>query len=89
MIISLSAAMFFSPCLEIEAYFLAAGTQNIWLTIAMSVIYGTVTLSGMVVWVNVAYHGMNKFNWHKLEHKAGIIAGVTLIASGLISYFIQ
>src|SRR5277367_3448262 len=29
MIVSLSLAMFFSPCLEIEAYFLAAGSESI------------------------------------------------------------
>jgi hypothetical protein len=43
----------------------------------------------MVIWVTIAYHGLNKFNWHALEHKAGIIAGVTLIASGIISFFLN
>ncbi len=88
MILSLSVAMFFSPCLEIEAYFLAASTQSIWWTSFMSAVYAVVTLSGMIIWVNVAYHGLNKFNWHTLEHKAGIITGVTLIATGVLSFFI-
>ncbi len=89
MIFSLSLAMFFSPCLEIEAYFLASGTQSIWWTVIMSVIYFTVTLTGMVVWVSLAYHGLNKFNWHALEHKAGIITGVTLIVTGAISFLLH
>jgi len=89
MIATLSLAMFFSPCLEIEAFFLAAGSQRVWLTILMSAVYAVVTLSGMVIWVNVAYHGLNKLNWHKLEHKAGIITGVTLIATGTLSYFLR
>ena len=88
MILSLSVAMFFSPCLEIEAYFLAASTQSFWWTSFMSAVYAVVTLSGMIIWVNVAYHGLNKFNWHTLEHKAGIITGVTLIATGVLSFFI-
>ncbi len=89
MILSLSVAMFFSPCLEIEAYFLAASTQSIWWTSFMSAVYAVVTLSGMIIWVNVAYHGLNKFNWHTLEHKAGIITGVTLIVTGALSFFIR
>ena len=89
MIATLAVAMFFSPCLEIEAFFLAAGTQSVWLTILMSGVYATVTLAGMVIWVNIAYHGLNKFNWHKLEHKAGIITGVTLIFSGILSYMVR
>jgi nickel/cobalt transporter (NicO) family protein len=87
MIVGLSLAMFFSPCLEVEAYFLAAGVESFWWTVLLSIIYFFVTLTGMVIWVTVAYHGLNKFNWHALEHKAGIITGVTLITSGIISYF--
>lgn len=89
MIATLALAMFFSPCLEIEAFFLAAGSQDVWLTILMSAVYGVVTLSGMVIWVSVAYHGLNKLNWHTLEHKAGIITGVTLIVSGVLSYLVR
>ncbi|MBS1682299.1 MAG: manganese efflux pump [Bacteroidetes bacterium] len=89
MILTLSLAMFFSPCLEIEAFFLAASSQNVWWTVLMSAIYAVVTLSGMMVWVGVAYRGLNKFNWHALEHKAGIITGTTLILTGVATYFIH
>ncbi|MBS1488221.1 MAG: hypothetical protein JST43_11600 [Bacteroidetes bacterium] len=86
MIASLSLAMFLSPCLEVEAYFLAAGTENISWAVVLSLVYASVTLLGMVVWVYVAYHGVRKINWHKLEHNAGIITGITIIVSGLISF---
>jgi len=86
---SLSLAMFFSPCLEVEAYFLAAGVQSFWWTALLSVIYFFVTLLGMLIWVTIAYRRLSKFNWHALEHKAGIITGVTLILSGLISFFVN
>jgi nickel/cobalt exporter len=89
MIASLSLAMFFSPCLEVEAYFLAAGVESLWWTVLLSAIYFFVTLLGMIIWVAVAYHSLNKLNWHALEHKAGIIAGVTLISSGIISFFLK
>ncbi|HEV8513634.1 MAG TPA: hypothetical protein VGQ59_10165, partial [Cyclobacteriaceae bacterium] len=55
MIASLSLAMFFSPCLEVEAYFLAAGVESYWWTVILSAIYFFVTLLGMVLWVAIAY----------------------------------
>src|SRR6478735_3308178 len=64
MIASLSLAMFFSPCLEVEAYFLAAGVESFWWTVLLSAIYFFVTLLGMFIWVTIAYRGLKKFNWH-------------------------
>jgi putative Mn2+ efflux pump MntP len=89
MVMTLSFAMFFSPCLEIEAYFLAASAQGVWWTALMSIVYAVITLSGMLIWVTIAFRGLNKFNWHKLEHKAGIVAGATLIATGVLTYLIH
>jgi putative Mn2+ efflux pump MntP len=89
MVLSISLAMFLSPCLEVEAYFLAAGVERIWWTVLLSAIYFFVTLAGMIIWVTLAYRGLSQFNWHALEHKAGIITGVTLITSGIISFFLN
>ena len=89
MILTLSFAMFFSPCLEVEAFFLAASNQGIWWTALMSIMYAVVSLSGMIIWVTIAYRGLNKFNWHALEHEAGIVTGVTLIGTGLLTFFIH
>lgn len=88
MISSLVVAMFFSPCLEVEAYFLAAGEQLIW-TVVLSFVYASVTIVGMVSWVYIANHGLQKMNWHKLEHNAGIITGFTIIVSGLLSFWLR
>lgn len=87
-IISLVVAMFFSPCLEIEAYFLMAGAHG-WNQIAMlAILYTVVTVFGMVIWVRLAYKGLFKLNWHSLEHNAGVITGLTLVATGIVSFFL-
>jgi hypothetical protein len=39
----------------------------------------------MVVWVWLAQHGLHRLNWHRWEHNAGIITGITLVVSGIIS----
>jgi putative Mn2+ efflux pump MntP len=88
-IIALVAAMFLSPCMEIEAYFLLAGTQAPWLIWFIAALYLIITTAGMVFLVRFAYMGVLKLNWHKLEHNAGIITGVTLVATGILAFFIQ
>ena len=85
-IFTLVVAMFFSPCFEIEAYFLMAGAHGWTQVFLLAVLYTLVTVTGMVIWVRLAYKGLFKLNWHALEHNAGIITGVTLILSGVISF---
>ena len=88
-VVGLVVAMFFSPCFEIEAYFLMAGAHGWEQVTLLAVLYTVVTVTGMVVWVRLAYKGLFKLNWHALEHNAGIITGVTLIVTGLASFFIH
>lgn len=88
-IMPLIVAMFLSPCLEIEAYFLMAGAQGASAVILVGLLYILISISGMVLWVSVMYKGVQKFNWHLLDHNAGIITGATLVLTGLISFFIH
>lgn len=85
-ILTLVIAMFFSPCFEIEAYFLMAGTHGWTQVFLLALLYTVVTVTGMVVWVRLAYKGLLKLNWHALEHNAGIITGITLVITGIISF---
>jgi len=82
LIVALASAMFLSPCLEIGAFFLVAGTHGIWAVINLSVLYTITTVGGMVLWVQLVWHGLTLANWHTLEHYAGIISGVVLILAG-------
>ena len=88
-IVGLTFAMFLSPCLEIEAYFLLAGAKG-WTSVAIvAALYTVVTVTGMLVWVSLIYTGLSKLNWHAVEHYSGIITGITLLVSGIISFFIS
>jgi hypothetical protein len=86
---ALALAMFFSPCLEIEGYFLMAGAYGLNAILTLMLLYACATLAGMLLWVRWAYRGIQKLDWHALEHKAGIITGLTLIATGVLAYFIH
>jgi len=88
-IVALVIAMFLSPCMEIEAYFLLAGSKGWYFLAMIASLYAIITITGMLIWVRIAYKGMLKLNWHKWEHNAGIITGIVLIVTGIISFFIN
>ena len=79
---TLAIAMFFSPCLEIEGYFLAAGQFGGGFVVLLTTLYSLVTISGMLIWVRLAIGGLKRLDWHAWEHSAGLITGITLIFSG-------
>ena len=88
-ILALVIAMFLSPCMEIEAYFLLAGSKGWYLLFAIAVMYSVITIAGMLIWIRIVYKGLLKLNWHQWEHNAGIITGLVLIITGIISFFIS
>lgn len=83
----LAVAMFFSPCLEIEGYFLMAGSYGLAFVLLLGLSYTTLSVSGMMIWILVVRAGAQRFDWHALEHRAGMITGFTLIATGVWSLF--
>ncbi|MCB0545346.1 MAG: hypothetical protein KDC70_17595 [Saprospiraceae bacterium] len=86
---ALAVAMFFSPCLEIEGYFLSAGQFGWGFVALLASLYGVLTILGMLAWMGLALSGLRGVNWHRWEHNAGLITGVTLIISGLALFFIK
>ncbi|MEW6195819.1 MAG: hypothetical protein AB1521_11755 [Bacteroidota bacterium] len=88
-VISLSAAMFFSPCLEIEVYYFTASKLG-WLGIGVvSAIYFFVTIIGMVLLVYFSSKGVQKLKWHFLEHHDKLISGIILVVVGLFAFFVD
>lgn len=88
-IASLSFAMFFSPCIEIEAYYFYAGQQG-WMGIAIvSIIYFVITVLGMIALVQLAFQGLEKFKWHFLEHHHKRVTGIILIVLGIFAYLVE
>ena len=88
-IFSLCIGLFFSPCIEIEAYYFQAATQG-WIGIlVVSLIYLIMTLSIMVTLVYLGLKGVNKINSHFLDHHEKSITGVILILLGLLAYFVE
>jgi len=90
-IISLSLAMFLSPCLEIEAYYFTAGALGWQGIAALSIVYLLITVFTMVILVDLGRKGIEKLNLklHFFEHNEKAITGTVLIILGVFSYFIK
>jgi hypothetical protein len=89
LVASLCVGMFFSPCLEIEAYFFTAGTLG-WPGIAtVSLVYLVVTVTGMVVLVDLGLKGAARIQSHFLEHHEKAVTGLLLVALGVLAYFVE
>ena len=89
LILTLSIAMFFSPCIELEAFFFQAGTLGWPGIIVVSVIYTITTISFMTVFVSLGTKGIEKLNWHFLEHHEKRVTGLVLIILGILVYFVR
>lgn len=64
-VLALVIAMFLSPCMEIEAYFLLAGSKGWQALAAIAAMYSIITIAGMLIWIRIVYKGLLKLNWHR------------------------
>jgi len=85
----LVTSMFLSPCLEIEGYFILAGSAGLKYIFLTSILYIGISVLGIVIWISFAQKILKKINAHKIEHNAGLISGIVLIITGIISIFVK
>jgi putative Mn2+ efflux pump MntP len=86
---SLAVAMFFSPCIEIEIYYLSASALG-WLGIGtVSVIYLVVTVLGMLLLVDLGRRGIERVHSHFLERHERGITGALLVFLGICAFIFE
>jgi nickel/cobalt transporter (NicO) family protein len=88
-IVALTISMFFSPCLEIEAYYFVASSLGWTGIITVSIIYTIITIAGMLLLVWLGMKGVKKIKSHFLEHHEKTITGSLLILLGIAGYFLK
>lgn len=81
--------MFLSPCLEVESLFLSAGAYGMSTVFLLSVVYGIVSISGILLLVNLGNKGVNLLPANFVEHNEKRISGAVLIIVGIISFFLH
>ncbi|MGG6239307.1 hypothetical protein [Leptolyngbya sp. KIOST-1] len=90
-VVAIASAMFFSPCLEIGAFYLSAGALG-WQGIALvSGVYPVVTVLGMVLVVNWSWQRAKSLSaaiptWNLSGHTS---TGLVLVVLGFLTFFID
>lgn len=89
-IISLLAfSLFVSPCVPIGSYFFIVGSIGLAGIVSVSAIYLFVTIMVLLVMIYLGRLGVDKLNWHFLDHNESLITGITLISLGIFIYFLE
>ncbi|MFL5788627.1 MAG: hypothetical protein ACJ748_11285 [Flavisolibacter sp.] len=81
--------MFLSPCLEVESLFLSGGAYGMGLVTILSIIYAIVSISGILLLVNLGYRGITILNADFIEHNEKRITGIVLIVVGISTFFLH
>ena len=83
--------MFFSPCVEIEAYYFSIAYTGWFGILTLSTIYLLITVLGMTIMVDISRKSLEFLNkkLHFLEHYEKAISGTILVLLGIISLFIK
>jgi nickel/cobalt transporter (NicO) family protein len=88
-LVSLSVAMFLTPCVEIEAYYFQAGMIGWKGIFIVSVVYTSTTVLLMLLFVYAGFKGTQRLRSHTLEHHEKLITGIVLIGLGILALFVK
>jgi nickel/cobalt transporter (NicO) family protein len=85
-LVSLSVAMFLTPCVEIEAYYFQAGMIGWKGIFIVSAVYTFTTVLLMLLFVYAGIKGTQGLRSHTLEHHEKLITGIVLTGLGIIAF---
>jgi nickel/cobalt transporter (NicO) family protein len=88
-LVSLSVAMFLTPCVEIEAYYFQAGMIGWKGIFIVSAVYTFTTVLLMLLFVYAGFKGTQGLRSHTLEHHEKLITGIVLIGLGILAFFVK
>lgn len=81
--------MFFSPCLEVESLFLAAGAYGWNSILLLAMVYALISITGILMLVMLAFRGIQLINSRFIEDNEKRITGMVLIIVGILTFFIH
>lgn len=88
-VLGLAATMFLAPCLEIQTFFLAAGTHGPAALALLMGVYLLASVSAMCALVALAHRGLGRLNLDGLAHHERRLTGAVLVLVGLAGFFVD
>jgi nickel/cobalt exporter len=88
-VLGLAATMFLAPCLEIQTFFLAAGTHGPAALALLMGVYLLASVSAMCALVALAYRGLRRLNLDGLAHHERRLTGAVLVLVGIAGFLVD
>jgi nickel/cobalt exporter len=88
-VLGLAATMFLAPCLEIQTFFLAAGTHGPLTLALVMATYLVVSVGAMSTLVAGALTGLRRLNLTGLAHQERRFTGAVLVLVGIAGFFVD
>ena len=88
-VLGLAATMFLAPCLEIQSFFLAAGTHGPVALAGLMGVYLLTSVSAMCVLVVLGFRGLQRLNLDGLARYERRLTGAVLVLVGVAGFFVD
>ena len=89
LVLGLAATMFLAPCLEIQTFFLAAGTHGPGALALLMSTYLLTSVSAMCALVALAHRSLGRLNLDGLAHHERQLTGAVLVLVGIASFLVD
>ena len=89
MVLGLAATMFLAPCLEIQTFFLAAGTHGPAALALLMGVYLLASVSAMCALVALAHRGLGRLTLTGLAQHERRLTGAVLVLVGIAGFFVD
>jgi len=88
-VLGLAATMFLAPCLEIQTFFLAAGTHGPAALALLMGVYLLASMSAMCALVALAHRGLGHLKLDGVAHYERQLTGAVLVLVGVAGFFMD
>lgn len=88
-VVTLSVAMFLSPCMDIIGYFFSVSLLGWEAVFWLALIFALTTIPLLVVLVALGLSGIDKLNWKVLDHHGRSITGLLLVLLGIAGAWLE
>ncbi|KAA9332075.1 hypothetical protein F0P96_11345 [Hymenobacter busanensis] len=88
-VLGLAATMFLAPCLEIQSFFLAAGTHGPAALALLTSLYLLTSVSAMCALVSLAHRSLGRLNLDGFAHHERRLTGAVLVLVGMAGFLVD
>jgi len=89
LVAGLALTMFLAPCLEIQTFFLTAGTHGPAALALLMAVYLVVSVAAMCALVALAYRGLHRLPLAGLARHERRLTGAVLVVVGIAGFFLD